>query len=122
MGEWFGRDTDQRYLIFDEEVLPLPPETEEAVYALETGEVDLVEGVPPDAVLPDGSRQGQNSWRRLGYGGPCPPSGTHRCFFKLYALDTTLDLASDANKKQLLRAMEGHILGQAELMGVYSRK
>ncbi len=82
----------------------------------------LPEGVPSDAELPDGSRQGQNSWRRLGYGGPCPPSGTHRYFFKLYALDTTLDLASGANKKQLLQAMEGHILGQAELIGVYSRE
>jgi Raf kinase inhibitor-like YbhB/YbcL family protein len=82
----------------------------------------LPEGVPLEAELPDGSRQGQNSWRRLGYGGPCPPSGTHRYFFKLYALGTTLDLASSANKKQLLQAMEGHILGQAELMGVYSRE
>jgi Raf kinase inhibitor-like YbhB/YbcL family protein len=82
----------------------------------------LPEGVPSVAELPDGSRQGQNSWRRLGYGGPCPPSGTHRYFFKLYALDTDLDLASGANKNQLLQAMEGHILGQAELMGEYSRK
>jgi Raf kinase inhibitor-like YbhB/YbcL family protein len=82
----------------------------------------LPEAVPSDAELPDGSRHGQNSWRRLGYGGPCPPSGTHRYFFKLYALDTTLDLASGANKKQLLQAMEGHILGQAELIGVYTRK
>jgi Raf kinase inhibitor-like YbhB/YbcL family protein len=82
----------------------------------------LPEAVPPDVELSDGSRHGQNSWRRLGYGGPCPPSGIHRYFFKLYALDTTLDLAPNANKKQLLQAMEGHILGQAELMGVYSRK
>jgi len=82
----------------------------------------LLEAAPSDAELPDGSRHGQNSWRRLGYGGPCPPSGMHRYFFKLYALDTTLDLAPGANKKQLLQAMEGHILGQAELMGVYGRK
>jgi Raf kinase inhibitor-like YbhB/YbcL family protein len=82
----------------------------------------LPEGVPSDAELPDGSRQGQNSWRRPGYGGPCPPSGTHRYFFKLYALDTTLDLVSGVNKKQLLQAMEGHILGEAELIGVYSRQ
>ena len=89
----------------------LPPETR-----------SLPELVPPDAKLPDGSQHGQNSWRRLGYGGPCPPGGTHRYFFRLYALDTRLDLDSGANKKQVLEAMEGHILGQAELMGVYSRQ
>ena len=82
----------------------------------------LPEAVPPDAELAGGGQHGQNSWRRLGYGGPCPPSGTHRYFFKLYALDTTLNLDSGTNKKQVLQAMEGHILGQAELMGVFSRK
>ncbi len=82
----------------------------------------LPERVPPDAELPDGSRHGQNSWRRLGYGGPCPPSGTHRYFFKLYALDTSLQLGPGADKKQVLEAMEGHVLAEAELMGVYSRQ
>ena len=75
----------------------------------------------PQATRPLGT-QGTNSWNRPGYGGPCPPSGTHRYFFKLHALDTSLDLAPNANKKQLLQAMEGHVLGQVELMGVYSRK
>ena len=92
------------------------------LYNLPSEARSLPEAVPPDAELSDGSQHGQNSWRRLGYGGPCPPSGTHRYFFKLYALDTTLDLASGVNKKQLLQAIEGHVLGQAELMGVYSRK
>jgi Raf kinase inhibitor-like YbhB/YbcL family protein len=82
----------------------------------------LPERVPPDAELPDGSRHGQNSWRRLGYGGPCPPSGTHRYFFKLYALDAALELDPGADKKQVIEAMEGHILAEAELMGVYSRQ
>jgi Raf kinase inhibitor-like YbhB/YbcL family protein len=81
----------------------------------------LVEAVPANADLPDGSRQGKNGWGRLGYGGPCPPSGTHRYFFKLYALDTVLGLASGADKSQLLQAMEGHILAQTELMGTYKR-
>lgn len=82
----------------------------------------LPEAVPPDAELTDGSRHGKNSWKRLGYGGPCPPSGTHRYLFKLYALDTVLDLDAGADKKQLLQAMEGHILAQTELMGTYTRQ
>lgn len=92
------------------------------LYNLPAAARSLPEALATDATLPDGSRNGQNSWKRLGYGGPCPPSGTHRYFFKLYALDTVLDIKSGANKQQLLTAMEGHILGQAELMGVYSRK
>lgn len=82
----------------------------------------LPEAVPPHADLPDGSRHGRNSWRRVGYGGPCPPSGAHRYFFKLYALDTMLNLAAGASKKRLLRAMERHILAQAEVMGTYRRR
>jgi Raf kinase inhibitor-like YbhB/YbcL family protein len=65
--------------------------------------------------------EGLNSWGRTGYGGPCPPGGTHRYFFKLYALDISLDLEEGADKAALLEAMEGHILGQAELMGTYTR-
>ena len=64
---------------------------------------------------------GKNSWGKNTYGGPCPPSGTHRYFFKLYALDTMLSLSSNADKKSLLAAMEGHILAQAELMGTFSK-
>jgi hypothetical protein len=81
----------------------------------------LSEGVRTDAKLFDGSLQGTNSSRRLGYEGPCPPSGTHRYFFKLYALDTMLGLQSGANKTQLLAAMESHIKAQAELMGTFSK-
>lgn len=82
----------------------------------------LAEEVPTDETLTDGSRQGKNGWGRIGYGGPCPPRGKpHRYFFKLYALDALLDLKPGANKNQLLKAMEGHILAEAELMGLYSR-
>jgi Raf kinase inhibitor-like YbhB/YbcL family protein len=81
----------------------------------------LRENIAPDAQLADGSMHGINSWGRPGYGGPCPPSGTHRYFFKLYALDTTLDLDDSADKEQVLAAMEGHVLAEAELMGTYSR-
>jgi len=64
---------------------------------------------------------GRNSWGRSDYGGPCPPSGTHRYFFRLYALDTPLSLSSNANKKEVLAALEGHALGMAELMGTFSK-
>lgn len=66
--------------------------------------------------------QGLNDFRKLDYGGPCPSSGTHRYFFKLYALDTKLDLAEGCRNKDLLKAMEGHILAETELIGLYQRK
>ena len=65
---------------------------------------------------------GKNSWGKTGYGGPCPPSGTHRYFFKLYALDTKLNLPEGSTKKQIEAAMQGHILAKAELIGTYKRK
>lgn len=65
--------------------------------------------------------QGKNDFGKLDYGGPCPPSGTHRYFFKLYALDTTLKLNEGSTKKQLESAMSGHIIEEAQLMGTYSR-
>jgi len=66
-------------------------------------------------------KQGMNDFGRHDYGGPCPPSGTHRYFFKIYALDTELDLKEGADKKALEKAMEGHILGKAELIGLYKK-
>ncbi len=92
------------------------------LYNLPASTLSLPEAVPSDADLPDRGRHGQNSWGRPGYGGPCPPGGTHRYFFKLYALDAELDLAAGASKEELLRAMEGHILASTETMGVYSRE
>jgi len=74
------------------------------------------------AHLPADSQEGWNSWGRPGYGGPCPPSGTHRYFFKLYALDTKIKLPPHPDKDQLLRAMENHVLAQTELIGTYSRR
>ena len=71
--------------------------------------------------MENGARQGKNDFRQLGYGGPCPPGGTHRYYFKLYALDTRLDLASGSSKAQLLAAMKGHILAEGQLMGKYQR-
>ena len=76
---------------------------------------------PSDATLPDGSTSGNNSWGRTGYGGPCPPSGTHRYFFTLYALDEMLAISPGATKGELEKAMVGHILAQGELMGTFTK-
>ena len=81
----------------------------------------LSECVPPERELPDGARQGMNDFKKIGYGGPCPPSGMHRYFFKLYALDDKLDLPSGATKAHVMIAMEKHVIGQAHLMGTYLR-
>ena len=69
-----------------------------------------------------GATEGTNSWGRTGYGGPCPPSGSHRYYFKLYALDTKLDLDATAKKEGVVAAMHGHVLEEAQLMGRYERK
>jgi Raf kinase inhibitor-like YbhB/YbcL family protein len=80
----------------------------------------LPEGVPSD--LGDSSLQGKTDFGKIGYGGPCPPSGKpHRYFFKVYALDTELDLKSGVTKSQLEAAMKGHILAQGEMIGNYGR-
>jgi len=71
--------------------------------------------------LPDGTMQGVNDWHRTGYGGPCPPIGRHRYFFKLYALDIVLADLGHPAKAALEKAMRGHVIGQAELIGLYQR-
>ncbi len=89
-------------------VVDLPPETA---------------GLPEGGALPAGARAGLNDWKRASYGGPCPPIGRHRYFFKLYALDTRLGALHRPTKAQLEQAMRGHVIAQAELIGTYqSRK
>jgi Raf kinase inhibitor-like YbhB/YbcL family protein len=83
---------------------------------------ELAENIPTDPRLADGSIQGITDFRKPGYGGPAPPSGTHRYFFKIYALDTKLDLPEKSTKADLVKAMQDHILAQGELMGKYKRR
>lgn len=84
--------------------------------------------IPPDTgrieemSVPAGGVQGRNDWKRNAYGGPCPPSGTHHYYFRIFALDTTLDLPVTTTKADLERAMKGHILARGELMGTYKRR
>jgi Raf kinase inhibitor-like YbhB/YbcL family protein len=83
---------------------------------------ELEEGLPTKGTLPSGAKQGKNDFGNIGYGGPAPPKGkAHRYFFKLYALDVTLDLPPGATKAQLENAMKGHILAEGQLMGTYKR-
>ena len=77
---------------------------------------------PSSRTLPNGAFQGVTDFGSTGYGGPCPPSGTHRYYFKIYALDTMLDLDSEVRKKKLVEAMKGHIIAQGQLMGKYKRQ
>jgi Raf kinase inhibitor-like YbhB/YbcL family protein len=81
----------------------------------------LPEGVK-DEDLPKGTLQGLNDWKKTGYGGPCPPIGKHRYFHKLYALDIVLPGLKRPTKEKLEKAMEGHVLSKAELIGLYQRK
>ncbi len=91
------------------------------LYNLPGDKIGLVENTPATEKLAGGGMQGKNDFQKIGYGGPCPPGGTHRYFFKVYALDSELALQPGATKADLLKAMEGHIVAQGQLMGTYGR-
>jgi Raf kinase inhibitor-like YbhB/YbcL family protein len=90
------------------------------LYDIPAGTASLAAGISA-ATLPAGTREGINDWRRTGYGGPCPPVGTHRYFHKLYALDVVLPDLHRPTKARLEAAMSGHILGRAEIVGTYRK-
>lgn len=90
------------------------------LYNIPPGVTELPEGISPRS-LPKGALAGLNDWQRTGYGGPCPPIGRHRYFHKLYALDIVLPRLSTPDKARVEKAMRGHILAQAELVGTYER-
>ncbi|MHC4087350.1 MAG: YbhB/YbcL family Raf kinase inhibitor-like protein [Planctomycetota bacterium] len=109
-------------IISDDPDAPMGTWVHWVLFNLPADTTQLHENIPPDEILPNGARQGITDFGRIGYGGPCPPSGTHRYFFKIYALDTKLDLSAGAVKSDLLNAMEGHILAEGQLMGKYKRQ
>jgi Raf kinase inhibitor-like YbhB/YbcL family protein len=109
-------------LISDDPDAPMGTWIHWVLYNLPADTRQLEEDITSDEVLPNGAKQGTTDFGGIGYGGPCPPSGTHRYFFKVYALDTQVEPAPGATKEQLLTAMEGHILAQGQLMGKYKRQ
>jgi Raf kinase inhibitor-like YbhB/YbcL family protein len=124
---WSGvpEDAKSLVLIVDDPDAPDPkaPKTtwvHWVLYNIPASASGLPEGVS-SAALPAGTAEGINDWKRTGYGGPCPPTGRHRYFHKLYALDTVLPGLNKPTKAQLEKAMQGHILAQAELIGLYQR-
>jgi Raf kinase inhibitor-like YbhB/YbcL family protein len=121
--EWSGVPKNGKTLaiICDDPDAPAGTWVHWVVYNLPADDMGLIENTPATDKLTGGGLQGKNDFGKIGYGGPCPPSGTHRYFFKLYALDAETDLKPGATKSDLLKAMEGHIVAQGELMGTYSR-
>lgn len=116
------RDTQSFALIADDPDAPAGTWVHWVAYDLPASSRQLPEDVPKKDSIPAGGMQGQNDFRRIGYGGPCPPPGKpHRYFFKVYALDSKLNLKPGATKKEVEQAMQGHVLAQAELMGRFQR-
>jgi Raf kinase inhibitor-like YbhB/YbcL family protein len=110
-------------LICDDPDAPVGTWVHWVLYDLPVNVTGLPEDVAKTPVTANGAKQGMNSWPRSGYGGPCPPPGKpHRYFFKIYALDTMLNLKPGLTKKDLLKAIENHVLAEGQLIGTYQRK
>lgn len=110
-------------LIADDPDAPVGTWVHWVLYDLPPTTTQLPENLDKSQYVLGGTKQGINDFRRLGYGGPCPPSGKpHRYFFKLYALDKMLNLNPGLTKKDVLKAMEGHVLAEGQLMGTYQRR
>ena len=120
---WTGApsNTASYALIVDDPDAPMGTFVHWVIYNIPAASNGLAEATAHTPTLGDGSAQGRNGANHQYYDGPCPPSGTHRYFFKLYALNTRLDLPSGVTADQLMKAMQGHILAQAELMGTFSK-
>jgi Raf kinase inhibitor-like YbhB/YbcL family protein len=123
--QWSGVPSTAKSLalICDDPDAPVGTWVHWVIYDLAPSMTGLPEGTPKAMALDNGARQGMNDYKKVGYGGPCPPPGKpHRYFFKVYALDIKPDLTAGMTKKDLLKAMEGHVLAEGELMGTYQRQ
>jgi Raf kinase inhibitor-like YbhB/YbcL family protein len=116
------KETQSFALIADDPDAPVGTWTHWVIYNLAADTKSTPQNVNKIDQLPDGVMQGRNDFRKIGYGGPCPPTGKpHRYFFRLYALDTKLNLKAGASRQEVEQAMNRHVVGQAELMGKYGR-
>jgi len=114
--------TKSLVIIADDPDAPVGTWVHWVIYDLPLDLRGLTEAVPPKDRLPNGALQGLNDFKRVGYGGPCPPPGKpHRYYFTLYALDVTLNLKPRTTKAQVLDASKGHVLAEAQLMGRFGR-
>ncbi len=123
--KWSGVPANAKSLalIADDPDAPVGTWVHWVLYDLPPVTTELAENVERSQYLPGGAKQGINDFKRLGYGGPCPPPGKpHRYYFKLYALDRVTDLKPGATKQELLKVMEGHVLAEGQLMGTYQRR
>ncbi|MDD5011748.1 MAG: YbhB/YbcL family Raf kinase inhibitor-like protein [Phycisphaerae bacterium] len=122
--QWTGapKGTKSFALISDDPDAPIGIWVHWIIWNIPAEANQLPENIPQVEKLQDGSMQGLNSYPHCGYSGPCPPSGTHRYYFKLYALDTMLDLSAESTNKDLLKAMKNNILAQTSIMGKYQRQ
>jgi len=124
MLKWSGAPSGTKSfaLICDDPDAPAGTWVHWVLYNLPATAAELPEDVPETETLSGGAKQGLNDFNRIGYGGPCPPRGNpHRYFFKLYALGTDLKLRARATKKDVVNAMQNHILAEGQLMGTYKR-
>ena len=123
--QWTGTppNTKSLALICDDPDAPMGTFTHWVLYNIPSASAVLTENVPKMETLDDGRKQGKNSFGNIGYNGPMPPPGKpHHYYFKLYALDTTLNLDPGENRADLLDAMKGHIIAEGELMGTYQAR
>jgi hypothetical protein len=121
---WSGApsSTQAFALIADDPGAPAGTWTHWVLYDLPASTTTLSEGLPKSEQLPDGTKQGRNDFRKIGYDGPCPPAGKpHRYFFKVYALDRKLNIKPGAGRNEVEKAMQGHVQAQGEYMGTYRR-
>jgi len=123
--QWSGvpQGTKSIALICDDPDAPLGTWVHWVLYNIPPTVTELSEGIPATEIIPNGARQGTSDFQLIGYGGPCPPPGRpHRYYFRIYALNTDLQLDPGATKTELVNAMKGHILAEGQLMGTYKRE